>query len=143
MDPRVGVGVFLFNATGQFIIGQRKNSHGAGTLALPGGHLEYGESFEACAARETLEETGLVVDEKDISFFTTTNDVMPGGKHYVTVFVGGRVHGEPTVTEPHKCEGWQWATWEDLQAFDKDRLFQPLVDLMLQRPDFQPQMTKS
>lgn len=59
----------------KFLLGQRLGSHGAGTWALPGGHLEFGESFESCAAREVLEETGLVVG--GIEFLTATNDVMP------------------------------------------------------------------
>lgn len=37
MNPRVGVGVFVFNPQGQFIIGERKGSHGAGNFAHPSG----------------------------------------------------------------------------------------------------------
>lgn len=106
MRPDIGVGVFAFNSKGQFVVGVRKGSHGAGTLpplyldssqtngagtlALPGGHLEFGETFEACAEREVLEETDLNV--RDLRFLTATNSVMKDvGKHYVTIFMGGVV----------------------------------------------------
>jgi 8-oxo-dGTP diphosphatase len=49
--------------------------------------LNYGESFENCAEREVLEETGLVITEP--RWLAMTNDFMPDeGKHYVTVFMG-------------------------------------------------------
>ena len=67
----------------------------AGTFQCPGGHLEHGESFAQTAAREVLEETGLVVG--DIKFLTATNDVFPEGKHYVTVFVTCVITGEEKV----------------------------------------------
>jgi 8-oxo-dGTP diphosphatase len=98
-QPRVGIGVFVFPSdptSSQFIIGQRKGSIGADTYSLPGGHLEFGESFEDCAAREVLEETGLVIDK--LMFVTAVNttegmlDPRTGEKrHYVTVFMTGRV----------------------------------------------------
>ncbi|GFN17015.1 nucleotide triphosphate diphosphatase NUDT15 [Aspergillus tubingensis] len=98
MNPRVGVGVFVTNHKGQIVLGQRKSSHGAGTWALPGGHLEFNESFEDCAAREVLEETGLKV--RDTQFLTATNDIMKEeGKHYVTVFVGCTVVGDDAQPE--------------------------------------------
>ena len=48
--PRVGLGVFV-KKEGKVLVGERKGSHGAGTWALPGGHLEGGESFEECCKR--------------------------------------------------------------------------------------------
>ena len=81
--PRVGVGVFV-NKDGKILVGKRKGSHGAGTWALPGGHLEPGESFEACCKREVLEETGLTI--KNISPVVFTNDIFHDeGVHYITL----------------------------------------------------------
>ncbi|CAD6897979.1 unnamed protein product [Tilletia controversa] len=60
--PRVGVAVFVINTHGHVLIGKRTGSHGANTIALPGGHLDLHESFEECAIRETFEETGIELD---------------------------------------------------------------------------------
>jgi hypothetical protein len=54
---KVGVGVLIFNDKKQLLPGLRKSAHGNGTWCPPGGHLEYGESFEAAGVRETREET--------------------------------------------------------------------------------------
>ena len=56
--PRVGIGVIVMR-NGLVLLGERIGAHGAGTWALPGGHLEFGESVEQCARREVWEETGL------------------------------------------------------------------------------------
>ena len=50
--PRVGMGVIVQSADGHICLGRRINSLGHGEWALPGGHLEYGESFVDCAVRE-------------------------------------------------------------------------------------------
>lgn len=51
---RVGVGVIVKDPANpqNIFCGIRKGSHGAGMLALPGGHLEMMESWEDCASRE-------------------------------------------------------------------------------------------
>jgi 8-oxo-dGTP diphosphatase len=72
----------------------------SGTFAPPGGHLEHGESLEECAARETLEETGLVVS--GMRFLTATNDIFSEkNKHYVTIYVACELedpYAEPKVS---------------------------------------------
>lgn len=120
----VGVGVIIVRA-GLVLLGQRMGSHGAGTWALPGGHLEFGESVEDCAAREVLEETGLQL--RTIRTAPYTNDVFVSeGKHYVTLFViAPDTVGDAVVCEPDKCAGWQWFRWDALPA----PLFQPLATL--------------
>lgn len=123
--PRVGVGVII-RREGRVLLGLRKGSHGAGTWALPGGHLEFGESVEDCAAREAAEETGLRIQVRALGPYT--NDVMPAeNRHYVTVFVIAEAeHGTPEVREPDKCAGWGWFDWHALP----EPLFQPLRSLV-------------
>lgn len=105
--PKVGVAVLL-EKDHAILLGKRKNSHGNGQWAPPGGHLEYGESFADCAQREVLEETGLIVH--NFHFVAVTNDVFwQEQKHYITVFMRSDIQeGEPVVTEPDKCEKWDW-----------------------------------
>ena len=55
------------SATASTLAG-RRGSKGAGEYALPGGHLELGESWEACALREVQEETGLELPSAQFVF---------------------------------------------------------------------------
>lgn len=70
---RVGVGCFVINPKlypNRILLGTRIGSHGAGKLALPGGHLEMNESWEDCATREVQEETNLNI--KNVRLFNVT-----------------------------------------------------------------------
>ena len=110
---QVGVGVFV-KRKGKILVGKRKGSHGGGTWALPGGHLEPGESFETCCKREVLEETGLMIN--NIGPVVFTNDIFPDeGLHYITLFFKGDYEsGEAIVAEPHHCEEWRWVYLEHI-----------------------------
>ena len=85
-----------------------------GTWAFPGGRLEYGESPEAAARRETAEETGQVLTglvypigkttERNIEFHTYRNDIdrmfMPQLNWEHTDFVWARLPDAPQPLHP-------------------------------------------
>lgn len=109
--PKAGIGVMILK-DGKVLLAQRKNAHGAGEYAFPGGHLEFGETFEECAERETAEETGIEI--KNIQFQFVGNFVKYD-RHYVHVgMIADWASGEPKVLEPEKSEEWNWYELDDL-----------------------------
>ena len=125
--PLVGVAVIVMKDH-KVLLGKRKNSHGDGTWALPGGHLEFNETIESCAKREVFEETGLLI--KNIRYGAFTNDIfIRDEKHYVTLFVVAQYeYGTLELKEPEKCHEWSWFSWSDLP----EPRFLPLENLLKQ-----------
>ena len=136
----VGVGVLVFDtrqvcSSTRVLLGRRKGAHGAGTWALPGGWLEVGEEFDACARRELLEETGLGEGHLDAAPGRTvpfvSNNVMEK-VHSVTVFVrldlaAPKAADAVRVCEPHKCYEWRWCS---LAEPFPEPAFPPLASLV-------------
>lgn len=113
--PRIGVAVFVVRE-GRILLGQRLGRFGTGTWALPGGHLEFGESIEDCGRRETREETGLELGALRTGPYSN-NVFVDEQAHYVTLFlIAQDVVGEPQVLEPDKCRQWQWFDWSALPS---------------------------
>jgi 8-oxo-dGTP diphosphatase len=110
---RVGVGVFVIK-DGQFLMIKRQGSHGAGSWCVPGGHQEFGESFEDTARREIREETGLEI--QNIRFGAVTNDYFKDeGKHYVSIWMlSDYAGGHEKIMEPDKFTDMGWYTFETL-----------------------------
>lgn len=125
--PKVGLGVLIIKDN-KVLLGKRKNSHGDGAWCFPGGHLEFNESWEDCATRETIEETGIKI--KNIKFSTATNDIFPlENKHYITIIMQADYDsGEVQIMEPEKCERWDWFEWDKLPQ----PLFVPQENLLKQ-----------
>ncbi len=126
--PRVGVACLVTRA-GRVLLLRRQRSHGAGSWSPPGGHLEFGETPEACAIRETEEETGLTLYGAE--FLAVTNDVFADdGKHYLTIWMHAEIaSGEPTVRDPAEVGAVGWFDPEELPT----PLFLSLANLIAGR----------
>lgn len=119
----IGVGVMILKDN-KVLLGKRHDDpnkassllNGAGTWTMPGGKLDFGESFEDCAKRETEEETGIKLNS--LKVICVNNDVVDEA-HFVTIgLFSDHFVGEPKVMEPEKITEWTY--------FDLDKLPSPM-----------------
>ena len=132
--PKVGLGCLILkrdksDGSLSFLVGVRRSSHGEGLYALPGGHLEFGESWQQCAYNEVLEETELDIEPEKWQFAFVNNSIAPSKEegerlHYIDIIMSTLYEGEqePVNAEPLKCDGWQWVKWGQ-HNLEKERTF--------------------
>jgi 8-oxo-dGTP diphosphatase len=118
-----GVGVMIMR-NGKILLGKRhfdpiKASsalHGEGTWTMPGGKLDFGESFEDGARREVFEETGMRLNTLKV---TCVNNNKVEDAHFITIgLFSDDFEGEPQILEPDEITEWKW--------FDLDNLPNPM-----------------
>jgi 8-oxo-dGTP diphosphatase len=122
-NPVVGIQVAVLQR-GALLLGLRRHAFGSETWGLPGGHLEFGESFEQAAARELFEETGLLA-----SRFRTVCSVNTAyeSTHYVQICLEAlECSGSVSLREPAKCYEWKFFKRSTLPS----PLFPPSVDII-------------
>jgi 8-oxo-dGTP diphosphatase len=116
---RVGFGVMMMRDY-EILLGRRHSDpakadselHGEGTWTMPGGKLEFGESFAEGARREVKEETGMELGQANV--ICVNNDKVPDA-HFVTIgFFSKDFQGEPKVMEPDEIVEWRWFDLKDL-----------------------------
>ena len=112
----VGVGVIITNKHGQILVGKRNSQH-APYWSIFGGHVDPGETFEACAIREIKEEIGINIEQPTV--FGISNNLLTyqqEGKHTVSVCMHVEYQGdiEPKIMEADKCESLMWTSPSNL-----------------------------
>ena len=68
MNAAAATVALIQDAEGQLLVGRRAREPAKGTLDLPGGFCDIGETLEAGLAREVAEETGLEVSSAKLLF---------------------------------------------------------------------------
>lgn len=108
-DPIIltGAGVIIVNDRREILLGKRADN---GYWAYPAGSMELGESFEECARRETLEETGLLCGGLDLLMLRSGKDTYYEYPNQDKVYFAGAVYmcfefsGEMKVQEEEVIE---------------------------------------
>ncbi len=95
---------------------------------LPGGRLEYGETFEECAVREIKEETGLDVEVQRFLFLSEA--IAPDrSRHIVNVYLKAKeVGGTMKVGNEPVLAGVDYVSIDELE---KVTLFPPVAEYIL------------
>lgn len=102
---KIGCEVFILKER-NLLLGKRKNCYGAGTWALPGGHLEYGEKAVDAAKRELIEE--LNIKDVDLKLLTVTDDISDDSHYVHLTFLLEGYQGGVQLMEPEFCERWEY-----------------------------------
>ncbi|MEK9201138.1 MAG: NUDIX domain-containing protein [Patescibacteria group bacterium] len=78
----------------------------AGEWCLPGGKMEWGETFEQGAIREVKEETGITIKKPTV---ISVHNFKNQHAHFMTVGLVAKItKGEPKVMEPDEITEWGW-----------------------------------
>ena len=110
----------LDRANGKLLLAMKKVRFGAGKYNGTGGHIEEGETPVAAAVRETFEEAGVVVQEKDAQARGKIHfsfEGKPDWERLVHVFLAEQWAGEPVEGDEMAPE------WFVLEAIPYDRMW--------------------
>lgn len=118
-DPGVGAAVVLLDGDRVLLVKRGSGATRSGLWCIPCGYVDYGEEVREAAAREVLEETGLVVEVGD-PVFVSSNFHDPE-KLTVGVWFEGSVVGGDLAPGDDAVDA-RWFQVDDLPvlAFDTD-----------------------
>lgn len=115
----VGVGAIIIE-NGKVLLMKRsqKARNQKGKWEIPGGGLEWGETFKEALHREIKEEVGVIIEI--VEQFGLWDEVLKDDKqHWVAPTYLCRIKsGVPKIMEPEKCDDLGWYTLQEAEKLD-------------------------
>lgn len=116
MAQQVKVCIVIIERGGKYLLVQEAKPKAYGLWNFPGGHVEPGETLEAAAAREALEETGYMVTILKPILVTETHQGRILAHAYAAEITGGELH----VPNDEILDA-QWFSYEEIMAMEDMR----------------------
>ena len=111
---RVGCGAFILNDNNEILLQQRNKEPEKGYWSIPGGKLEWMETFEEAVKREIKEECD--IDIKVLRLLGICDHIVKSeNQHWVSPsFLCKIEKGEPKIMEPNKHLDMKWFSLDNL-----------------------------
>ena len=110
----VGCGAFILNDNNEILLQQRNKEPEKGYWSIPGGKLEWMETFEEAVKREIKEECD--IDIKVLRLLGICDHIVKSeNQHWVSPsFLCKIEKGEPKIMEPNKHLDMKWFSLDNL-----------------------------
>lgn len=123
---QVGVSMAVVVASGRVLMIRRQVREGRLSWAFPGGKIEQGETAEAAAVREALEETGLAVEPTRL----LGSRVHPDTGRPIAYIACTATAGEAHTAAPEEVAEVAWLTLDDIPRLVPNGLYGPVQDYL-------------
>jgi len=125
--PRLGC-AGLIRRGDEVLLGKRNKEPNRGLWVLPGGGVEFGESFAKTLERELWEETRIKIDVQGI--FKVFELINPPSEHRVIVYVNGNYRsGEPIASSD--LSEVRFLNRDELKEMSRNGLISPFVEKVM------------
>lgn len=119
------VTLFVRNDKGDMLLQKRSEQKG-GKYGFISGHVQEGETNSQGMIRETKEEMGINIDEKDLNLFYR---VQEGENNFNLYYMNKNINTENLILQKEEVEDAKWCSIEEIkEMIDEDKLYRNHID---------------
>lgn len=131
-NPSLTTDIFIYNENKEFILIKRRNNPYKNYWALPGGFVDYGESVEDAAIRESKEETTIDVElDKLVGVYSKPNRDPRGHTISIVFTAKGNMDDKKADDDAIDIDTFTKEKIKEIKlAFDHDKIINDCLKLI-------------